>query len=529
MFLLNLIGRSICPSFTTGMVDTQTISNTYMAYIKNQPYIYPPDNDAEQNAVKINTGWHIIPAILWKHFVNPRQFAELIIKYQSYKVDGIKIKVYNMIPMTTQLAIQSTTIFTSFNNTVYGLGYTDNHYETSWYNWFNYDDSDQLNLLCKEGLMTNYGKNTKRRFVLPIYEWQIPNARAHSINTYNNANDIGNNLGNANKQSRNPVFPTGTTQNADNTLKPQQTDYNRRPTGLLWDPLNKPSDIMELRPGKNMMSFGWSVHPSDAHLWFNLDTMAWWYPYTPEGPYHVNRGRPGQGSYEPYCDPDKLAQRYEYNPHVNDYTIPNFANLPVVPSAWWWQEMGTSIYQGPTFDRIRYLDMLYRGTEKEQALYPPTQFFLKMIPLFDENGTHIELSSQIVIQTELILSCKVRQSAYYAPTWGPFNWHKLYSARAADRFFEPATIRYRTAGMRRTWQNMQQRTRNSHPRTTPLDDNTENPDGEGVDQTRRYRPYRPMRRSATPSAPPMETEPEDPAYQRLDPSGVTERVSGKLL
>lgn len=552
------------------MADDHVFTNIYMAYIGNKPYNYPDDNPAKlMNSAAdttITTGWHILPNMLWRHFVTPKQFAEFQIKYEAYKVNAIKIKVFNMVPMTHQLAIQGTSIFTAFNNTLYGWGYKDDLYESSWFNWYVYSDQNAIapNLMYKEGLQFNYGQETKFRYLLPIYQWHPPNSRRLTINTYHHNRDIvdGNgeqlntnipnypkfNLGLASKpDSESGVFPTGKTSQTSEVIN----QFNERPSGVIWDPLNRPDHIMELRPGKNTMQYSWNTHECDQHKWFNLDLLAWWYPYTETGPYHSFRGRPGQGMYKPYCDPDRLSTRFENDPWINDYTIPNWANLPVVPSHWWWHEIGSSVmpYSDDGIPNMwHYMDMFFRGTEAESHKYPPTQCFIKLIPLFDGEGTLIETSANISIQTELFVTGKPRRSAYYGPTWGPFDWRSLYSGKSRHRFFEPAKIRYRTGGMRRTWQNISDEVDDNqavswnrlarqfrHPREVPLDTKV-NPAGTGAGGTyqtsfRRFKReyYKDAdKKPPKPSAPPMDIDPGYPGYQKPgDP--LHETISNEIL
>lgn len=499
------------------MADTVNIHNTWITYIQNLPYIYPKDNVSEISG-EINTGWHIFPNMFWSHLVTPKQWTELIINYEAYHVNGITISAFNMIPMTQQLAIQGTNIFTAFNNTIYALGYTDKFYETSWHNYYDYSDTanGNHNLLYKEGLLCQYNTDQNKRFELPIYKWAVPDSRATTANTYNNALDLQQARDNLTNHSG--VYPAG-------EAGTEVTDYFKRPSGVLWDPMNRPEDLMELRPGKNTIRFSWECHECDSNRWFNFDLMAKFHPYTPESPYHSYRARPGQYTYTTTTDPNRLASRYEHNPAINDYTIPNYDDIPVVPMAWWWKEMQESIMpfenqaNGLYLSFWQYMDLYFAGTEYEMYKYGPTQSFIKMVPIFDHSGTHIDASAQISVKTTLHLSCKKRRSAMYAPSWGPFNWHNTYSARGVDRGFRLGLIRYRTGGARRTWQNVGTKKdannteKLQHPRLPPFTHNIVGP-GQGIGGTRtRPTPYtRPGR--TTPSAPPMDTD-DDVGYQRI--------------
>lgn len=111
-------------------------------------------------------------------------------------------------------------------------------------------------------------------------------------------------------------------------------------------------------------------------------------------------------------------------------------------------------YTQASFDESQKIDKYYCGTEREQYIYPPNQWFAKGLPLFDAQDQLIRTSTQCAVKMTLSLSCKKRRSALYCPTWGPFAGRQLYHLDAKSRIYQPAMIKYRTAGMRRTWQNM---------------------------------------------------------------------------
>nr|WFP21503.1 capsid protein 1 [Molossus molossus chaphamaparvovirus] len=419
------------------MAEDVTYTNTYMAYWKNGPYIYPNNKtDISDNKIQtittgeINTGWHIIPTILWKHFTTPKQWVEFMIKYEAYTVKGYSVTVYNPIPMTQQLAIQGTTAFTAFNNTIYTLGAQDDIYETSYHNWYIDIPFNHFNLAFKEGQFKD-NNNTWNKTVFPVYSWRTANPRNISDTTYS--------------------YLTGI--NSYSTW-PRVSGSTDIPNGLFWDPLTDPDSIMELRPGKNSMSFSWNCHDCDENKWFNLDSIAKWTPYVHDNPFQ-QYGRPGgAGTYRITTtdDPDQLTTQSSWaTPEVtkDDFTVPNFLNMPIVPMSWWWQEIQKSIAEVPD---IKKPAMFWAGTEYEQYKYPPTQCFLKGIPLFDNDGTHVETLTQGCFRVSLHLAAKKRRSRIFAPTWGPLSWRQIY---AIDAPRVPNIVRYRTGGARRTWTNIE--------------------------------------------------------------------------
>lgn len=419
------------------MAEDVTYTNTYMFYWQNKPYIYPNNNNSDANpqtmaSGAINTGWHIIPTMLWKHFTTPKQWTHLMINYEAYTVKGYSITIYNPIPMTQQLAIQGTTAFTAFNNTIYTLGAQDDIYETGYHNWYSTEDTGDFksfNVAFKEGQFKD-ANNSWKKTLFPIYLWRTPNPRQTSDSTY------GYLLG---KDAY--------------TTWPRLHDQLVVPNGLFWDPLNDPDSIMELRPGKNAMSYSWERHETDANKWFNLDQIASWFPYTVDTPWvaHNIGGPVGAHVLTGEMDPDKLSSETSWTtfaPKKHDYTIPNLLDMPIVPMQWWWQEMQKSIAETPDVQKIA---LFWAGTEYECYKYGPTQCFLKGIPLFDDNGTHVDTITQGCLRINLHLACKKRRSRIFAPTWGPLSWKQIY---AMDAPRTPCFARYRTGGARRTWTNL---------------------------------------------------------------------------
>nr|QKE54857.1 MAG: capsid protein [Parvoviridae sp.] len=495
------------------MAESVSVDNSYITYITNQPYVYPPDNHSAVQVVgaegtplhTTNTGWHILPTMLWKHFVTPKKWFELIINYEAFRVDGYRVSIFNMVPMTTQLAIQGNTVFTAFNNCIYGLGYQDKLYETEWHNWYHSNTDNEFNLLYKEGLMMNMGTNTSRRFVLPRYLWAMTNPVATETWTWNQKWFRQDNTVPSGEYHVDGVFP----------------GRGWYPSGIVWDPFNRPEELKELRPGKNSISFTWERHGCDENKWFNFDSIAAWFPYTPSGPYNIGHERPGEFKLTGMMDPNELSMKDQYTTQgggqVNDYSIPNWSDLPIVPLQWWWKEMQNSIAPVTTTDAsriLKYLNLFFAGTERECYMYGPTQCFLKLIPLINDSNTNVECSAQVAVKTELLLSVKKRRSAIYAPTWGPMPWRAVYSANSFDRNFFGAFVRYRTGGQRRTWQNLADSSdTKAHPRKTPYNNTSVVPSGTGQGCTFTTPPTYTMTKAklktvtrTTPSAPPLPSD-----------------------
>nr|QTE03797.1 MAG: capsid protein [Cygnus atratus Chaphamaparvovirus] len=461
------------------MSESYSITNVYCAYLDNEPYFYP-SNEVSRIWSKagqgrdIPTGWQIIPNMLWEHVCTPKQWANMVVNYEAYTVKSMKCVLFNPVPITTNIAIQRTNMFAAFNNCTYCWGYTDNLYETSWHDWINIQKQDRLNLACKEGVMYTGGMGTQgdgvnsdplapgpgqdaaqpsggnyqwHRYRFPPYFWKRPYHRTADKRNWGQGTD------------GDGVFNTSIVDNKTGKLA--------GPAGIFWDPLNRPDHINELRAGKNSMEFTWEVADCDENKWFNLDHIMAWSPWTPDGPYCGGQ-RPGTYKYAWVTQPDEMStygmsqQTVSNQPQAwKDYTVPNFAGLPIVPSAWWWVEMGENIADfdrentaGGYFSFWRKIDKYYHGPETQQYKYPPCQWFTKGIPLFDIGNNLIRTSTQVACKITLNLEVKKRRSALYCPTWGPFAGRQLYHQDTDSRIFQPNMIRYRTGGQRRPWQNI---------------------------------------------------------------------------
>nr|QUS52578.1 capsid protein [Mute swan feces associated chapparvovirus 3] len=417
------------------MAEEVTFSNCYIAYIKNQPYTLPvdtPNYDTQDITTAHATGWHILPTFLWKHFIKPINWYHLVRSYEAYKVKSTSITIFNMIPMATQIAIQGNQLFTSFNNCCYGWGYTDDLYETNIHNWWT--ETKNPNFFYPEGVWCAPGQTTWARYTFPLYSWRVPLARVATANTM------------------------GYSQHPAQTTWPNTTTSQRIPSGILWNPLNRPDSLQELRPGKNSMSFSWHPHECDSNIWFNLDQIAFLSPPTIYGPY-CGIQRPGTFKWSDNVDPDRWSTQHQSTTPENDFTLPNLANQPIVLSSWFWKECLNSLYNKNTSTYPNNANpwmkpnLYFNGTEYAITKYPPMNHFVKLVPLLNENGTNIEFSAQVSCKVTITLDCKKRRSAIWCPTDGPYSWRQLYSHTTQDRIFAPALIRARTGGARIPWQN----------------------------------------------------------------------------
>nr|WCD44337.1 MAG: capsid protein [Duck parvovirus] len=445
-------------------MEDYNITNVYMAYLDNESMLYPSLDEHTILAINndkrdIPTGWHIIPNLLWRHFCKPKQWYRMVVDYEAYTIKGMKITIFNSIPITNNLSIQRTSLFAAFNNCIYANTYTDTLYETSWHPWYTQTgvQRDNLNLLYKEGVFYT-GKSTStttssgysiQLYKFPQYYWR----RQYVISEFEQMWSQG-------KGSSAGVFDTYNAAAA--TQQPI-------PAGLVWDPYERPEEIGELRAGKNAVTFSWEPMPCDHNKEFSLDRIMEYSTWTTAGPYTSSHRigtaqrfldmDPGViGTYgahvrntetvNPPEDSGRTAGKYE------DYSVPNWAHLPIVPNTWAWQEIKSSIADLKMDKAYQKIDKYWCGTEHEQYKYPPHQMFIKGIPIYDASNSLIRTSTQISVKVTLNLACRKRRSAYYCPTWGPFSGEQLYYHNPHKQIFQESYIRYKTAGVRRTWQNL---------------------------------------------------------------------------
>lgn len=465
-------------------MPTETFTNVQCTYITNQPHEYfKQEWDEYENGATISTGWHVIPNQLVSHFVTPKQWYELMIKAEAIRPLKIEIDCFNLIPQTETLNIQGTTPFWGFNNCVYAISYVDDCYETDYYNWMLMDrdgtkkqhpPNTTPNLFYKEGRQINLAGNGWLQQTLPLYGWRAPLYRVHSDRTW----------GNFSEYSSYTTYP----------YKAGNAHPAKIPAGIMWDPLNRPDCIRELRPGKNNLHFEFTYPDSPM---FNTDRLAYTWPYAADGPYNGNQ-RPNAYEQTHECDPDELASQREQDPPLNDYTMPDFENMPIVPCGWWWIELNQSIVDDASAYSMRKPNKSHPGLETQTACITAPQWFIKIMPLWratslGQTPTLVDCYAQMSMRSKIVYEYIPRKSAIYAPTWGPWGWLDLYSHTPWRRSFRESYIRARTSGRRRTWQNWEYTSVASHPadlgqaayhpREDPYKENHINASGSGAGGT----------------------------------------------
>ncbi|QNA42603.1 capsid protein [Chapparvovirus sp.] len=510
------------------MADDFSFSTLRSVYVDNETYDYPFGtynfSEGGMYVHPVKTGWQVIPNILWEHFVSPKDFYEMTIKYEAVKVKSIECTLFNMIPIQSTLAIQGTSTFSAFNNTVYLMGYNDTLYETPPFPWTYISPSTTLtpffdnnwNPAYKEGKYVVKGKWCRNQSIQkPWYErnqlfpndtagTDCPDPETKRMRTgkINQTTSTEKTYTTALQKLPHYTWGQGANQAIQEFDKPPALNITDAGwqfqatcdlTGVFWDPLNRPDEILELRPGKNAITFSWNTHETDSNIWFNLDYLAdlWPYPrgsvnsrdyarnidiFTP-GINHptVEFNTPGLDYSSSIDNPPptrvpppglKGYEFYEYVMRPNIYPeIPNWRKIPIVPTYWWFKEMENmetfkdilvkAQSKKGTFTNCMLWNqtiksIFWPGTEYENHKYPPTQWFVKTIPIFDDQGDLIPVQCQVWMKLTIHLAGKPRKSAIYAPTWGPWQWNALYGVDGLNQY-NLSGIRGRSGGARRTY------------------------------------------------------------------------------
>lgn len=348
-----------------------SLSKTYKqlryVYIENNPMQYPPLDIGTAETYKENnprhTGWQLLPNCLIGHMLSPAQWWDVTRTFDAIRVDAVTGTVFNMIPLTETMAIQGNTTFTAFNNTLYALGYADNKYETMLYDWsLAYDN---FTLYQKEGMESQIRGNSAR-MNLPEYD--------HYLFAHPEYPDS---------------WPSGGTPSTGQAF-PQMA-------GTLWDPLNCPDDLLELRPGKNAIKFTWTRHESDTKELYALNTDV-----------YLNQLNKRATILNAY----KLVRGY--------FQQFNWAITPLVDN-WAYNDTLWSNLQAATWkhddSNEKRICNVFPPFGQFNAKFPIPNWFIKLIPLYNSENTLIKTSAQVAYLTEVtVVGAPRKEGAHFAPS-----------------------------------------------------------------------------------------------------------------
>lgn len=313
--------------------------NTNIFYIKNdlnQLYggKFVPDPNKRNFWVQ-HTGWHFIPNTRFDNWLTPRQYYDLMNNHSKFRVHRVELILQNMIPLTDNLAINQETTFMSFNNTIYALGYTDKHYETI-------QIDEKVDLLWREGVRYKQASYSAAPIIsgkqyLPLYAHPLPMEKVPDS--------------------------TGTLRETPLAI------YS-------WDPLVHSSSLMELRPGKNAITFSWSRHPEDDSKWFSTIQNYW------------------------VTNAEDRSQKPIYT-----YADYDFRRRWITPGGLFKVDPRNGI-----FENKRTM-----VTQDQIWKYPMTNFFVKMMPIVGTKNQLLQHEAQVVLTRKIYFDVQPRIGAINFP------------------------------------------------------------------------------------------------------------------
>lgn len=310
------------------LVEYQQANFVYFTNAVNKIY-YSDKTGGDGNFYFQNTGWHFIPNQRWDNWVTDKQWFDLVTNHSAFKIHSCEATVQNMIPLTDNLSIQQDTTFMSFNNTIYALGYTDTQYETL-------PVESATSLIYREGIKVDPATGALvEKQVLPLYR--------HPIARINNNTDL--------------------------------KIYN-------WDPFTKPASLMELRPGKNSITYAWKRTDST--------------PFVSTSRYYCT---------QPCTDTTNVPKYYN--------NVENFKDEWITPPS--------SLKQDP-----RFVAFNNKNAQWYQHYFdhPINNWFIKMIPILDKKGNLLNHTAQVCIIKKITFEVLPRVNSTNFPQL-PYTWMDL--------------------------------------------------------------------------------------------------------
>lgn len=365
------------------VVEYQTVNYFYIKNDWNRLNFQP---NTVKGCTRQQTGWHFIPNSRFCDYLNPAQWFDLVTNHETARLLDVECLAQNLIPLTDQLAIQQTTTFVSFNNTIYALCYSDDCNETV------AQTNKQQNahpIHCREGISISATGDVSDKLYLPDYVHYTP--------------------------------PLGT--GAQNSVLPGKNYF--------WDPLTRASKLQELRPGKNSVRFHWSVHDMDKHIIWNLGLGSWTHPL--EADSSTNTQVP------------QYMDMIHYNTYTAQLTPLSYAVADTFRNQYP-PDTKTGLYPiGNTqYDLQNALWASQNGFK-----HPIQNWFIKMVPIFDSNKALLKHEAQICIVKRIRFEVTPRKSAVNMPRIDYMmadNVHMSNDSCLKDPHFAPAIPKLTTLG-----------------------------------------------------------------------------------
>lgn len=344
-----------------------------MAYVENEPNSYRLAKNAVGTGMIQTTGWHYFPQCRLDHWMNFKEWYDLTLEAEAFAFAGVERKIFNVIPINDNVAIQGNATFTSFNNTIYIMDYVDNNYITDVgsedFGW------GQKTMGNREG----FDHTSNNRVELPKYThppWM------HQNNPYK-----------------------------------------------MWDPLGNCRSIKELRPGKNAVVWGWK--PKETN-WVStsMGTMVPWVegnvfaqnaarvdvahrtpvPHNPTGynnSIYANRFAAGTDMpevYQPQGGPNNRAHRANVN-WQGMLLTPTKVKLDLMRERQDPMLFPHTYNAAAPHEHYAPIDCLQVDTERTYGQVMPNHF-MKLIPLWSANHNLINTVAQICVEQTIHFEVK---------------------------------------------------------------------------------------------------------------------------
>lgn len=300
------------------------------------------------------TGWQYFFNQLMHNWVTQLQWSHLVDVASRIRLKCCSLTVMNMVPLTEQVALQGNTTLTTFNNTQYAVGFTDTKYDT-----IPVYDPNAPTLLYREGY--NYNNNT--RMTLLQY---------------------------------NHIFPSRVNNPAGGNALTL--------SNMVWDPFMHPTDLQELRPGKNAIGYSWERAPQDDDNWMSLIPTAEFKPgnwLSTQNTFQLMRNESTSNQQEQEIVAPSISIGYLQPGNLDwAYTIltPNkgFAGPHAHPSGYSVAQNDYTTAGGLINNCMNVLSGNVMGYHR-----PIPNFFIKLMPLYTANNALIQTEAQIAVQRSI--------------------------------------------------------------------------------------------------------------------------------
>lgn len=318
-----------------------TVSQFRYAYIRNGGNSYKVASAVNQNVNQV-TGWHLIPTQRLFLYFTPQQWYRIVTEHDWFRVTGIRVKILNMIPLTTSVAISQNNEFIAFNNTIYAMAYDDKSYSSNPVNLDEYDSLAWAKVWQREGVFNNQDGTVTEVHELPTYTHQQPLSVSADDLTY-------------------------------------------------WDPLTDYQNVMELRPGKNAVQFSWEGKDTKTIRFRGTSYHG--------GAYRGTGLKEDQVLYTQGKDPSSTSVYQnisEQGGYIQKYVRQNFQDLARSEQQW----ANSPDYATNLGDPLNFLRTFNLPNDKIEET-PLPNWFIKMIPIYDNSHAIILAQAQVGMVWEL--------------------------------------------------------------------------------------------------------------------------------